>query len=72
MGRGIFEDGKSLSIVNISDIGFAYDTNMVVYTTLSSDIPELYAMRLPVHMIKGQLDSQIYMEVSTYDHKSSI
>ena len=41
MKRQIFEDGESLPIVSISDINFAYDTNMVGYPTLMSDIPEL-------------------------------
>lgn len=44
MNGGVFEDGESLPIVNISDINFAFDTNMAVYTTLSSDIPELSAI----------------------------
>jgi hypothetical protein len=39
MSRGIFEDVGSLSTVGIYNINFAYDTNMTVYTTLSSDIP---------------------------------
>lgn len=40
-GRGIFEDVESLSMVNIYDINFAYNTNMEGYTTLSLDIPKL-------------------------------
>ena len=40
-GRGIFEDVERLSRVSISDINFAYNTNMEGYTTLSFDIPKL-------------------------------
>jgi hypothetical protein len=39
--RGIFEEVEGLSIVSISDINFAYNTNMEGYTTLSSDILKL-------------------------------
>lgn len=41
MERGIFEEGDGLSIISISDINFAYNTNMGGYTMLSSDIPKL-------------------------------
>ena len=41
MKRGFFEEVEGLSIVSISDINFAYNTNMEGYTTLSSDIPKL-------------------------------
>lgn len=41
MSKGISEDVESLPIVGIYDINFAYDTNMEVYATLSSDIPKL-------------------------------
>ena len=44
MSRGIFEDVGSLPIVGTYDINFVYDTNMAVYTTLSSDRPMLGAM----------------------------
>ena len=44
MERGIFEEVEGLSIVSISDINFAYNTNREGYTTLSSDIPKLYAI----------------------------
>ncbi|MBC8520940.1 MAG: hypothetical protein H8D26_02970 [Methanomicrobia archaeon] len=46
MGRGIFEEVEGLSIVSISDINFAYNTNMEGYTTLSSDIPKLSEIHL--------------------------
>lgn len=45
MRRGIFEDGERLSMVSIFDINFAFDTNMAVYPTLSSDITELGDMQ---------------------------
>lgn len=32
-------------MVSISDINFAFDTNMAVYTTLGSDITELGGMQ---------------------------
>ena len=38
MNREIFEDGKSLSIISIFNINFAYDINIEVYPTLSSYI----------------------------------
>lgn len=41
MRRGVFEEGGRLPMVNIFDINFAYDTNVVGHPTLSSDIPEL-------------------------------
>ena len=46
MSKGIFEDVESLPIVGIYDINFAYDTNMEVYETLSSDIPKLSEIAL--------------------------
>jgi len=44
MEREIFEEVEGLSIVSISDINFAYNTNVEGYTMLSSDIPKLYAI----------------------------
>lgn len=41
MNREIFEDGKSLPIIGIFNINFAYDTNIEVSPTLSSYISEL-------------------------------
>ncbi len=49
MSSGIFEEVEGLSIVSISDINFAYNTNMERYTTLSSDIPKLSA----IHLVDG-------------------
>lgn len=42
MGKGVFEDGGSYLIVDISDINFGHDANG--YPTLSSYIPELSAI----------------------------
>jgi hypothetical protein len=41
MGRGIFEDVESLSMVSIYDIHFTYNTNMEGYPRFSLDIPKL-------------------------------
>ena len=41
MNRGFFEEGKSLPIIGIFSINFAYDPNIEVSPTLSSYISEL-------------------------------
>ena len=41
MNREFFEEGKSLPIIGIFSINFAYDTNIEVSPTLSSYISEL-------------------------------
>jgi hypothetical protein len=59
MRRGIFEGVEGLPIVNISDVNFAYNTNMEGYTTLSSDIPKLYAIEFSLLIIRMSLGKEL-------------
>lgn len=57
MSRGFFEDVGSLPVVGIYDINFAYDTNMAVYTTSSSNIPKIYEIAVKAFLSGGNYES---------------